>query len=262
MGRAVARTVNPYQSAAGELLERLRWDIQPQSWVSRKRLHAWRNRCAGSRCVVLCNGPSLNRVDFERLRGLFVFGLNKINLLFERTSFRPSCIVAINRLVLEQNAEFYRETPLPLFLDCAARKLVPPRPSVIYLHSTTTRGRPFARDCSVSVPQGGTVTYVALQLAFHMGFSDVALVGCDHAYAETGAANAVAVRSGRDLSHFDPTYFASGSAWQLPDLQQSELSYRTAREVFEAAGRRIVNATDGGLLEVFPRMGLDEFLGD
>jgi hypothetical protein len=253
-------TINPYRGALAQVLWRVAWDLRPESWRSRRVLRSWRDRHRGGRCVILCNGPSLNRTDFSKLDSVFTFGLNKINLLFERTAFRPSCVVAVNALVLEQNAEFFRGTELPLFLERAALMHVRPRPNIAFLHSASIHARQFARDCSVSVAQGGTVTYVALQLAFHMGFERVALVGCDHEYAETGTPHQVVRAANADASHFDPRYFAHGAAWQLPDLLQSELSYRTAREQFETAGRSVVNATAGGRLEIFERVGLEEFL--
>lgn len=258
----MSRTFNPFRSAASEIVRRLAWDARPESWRSRRKLRGWRDRHAGRSCVILCNGPSLLRAELPSLASVFTFGLNKINLLFDRSAFRPSCIVAVNKLVLEQNAEFYRATDLPLFLDHAGLEYVGPRPNIAFLHSTVARGRVFAEDCSISLPQGGTVTYVALQLAFHMGFTRVALVGCDHDYAQTGRPNSVATAEGSDPSHFDPRYFAGGMKWQLPDLLQSELSYRTALDAFEAAGRLLVNATAGGKLELLPRMPLSDFLAD
>ena len=41
---------------------------------------------------------------------------------------------------------------------------------------------------------------------------------------------------------------------------ESEISYRMADRVFRASGRRLVNATDGGRLEILPRMALTDFL--
>ena len=256
----MGRTFNPFRSAAGEIARRLAWDVRPESWRSRRKLRAWRDRHAGETCVILCNGPSLLAADLSSLRNVFTFGLNKINLLFERSEFRPSCVVAINKLVLEQNAEFYRTTELPLFLDCVGLAYVEPRPNIAFLHSTTARGRVFAEDVSISMPQGGTVTFAALQLAFHMGFARVALIGCDHDYVQTGRPNSVAIASGSDPSHFDPRYFAGGVPWQLPDLLHSELSYRTALDAYAAAGRVLVNATAGGKLELLPRMSLAAFV--
>jgi len=198
------------------------------------------------------------KVNFDLLGNVFTFGLNKVNLLFNKVAFRPSCIVAVNPFVIEQNASFYNETELPLYLDAFGTKLIHARSNVTFL-SSTARPR-FARDCSMSVYQGYTVTYVALQLAFHMGFERVALVGCDHNFAVKGAANKVAVAAGKDESHFDPNYFSNGVSWHLPDLFQSEVSYEMARQVFAASGRLVVNATEGGALKIYPRMTLQDFL--
>lgn len=250
----------PYRHALWLLWQRLRWDLRPISWRSRGQLRAWRDRHAGERAVILGNGPSLLASDLDLLEGVFTFGLNKVNLLFDQTRFRPSCIVAVNPLVIAQNRAFYNATAIPLFLDgWEGIKHVPPRAGVVYLHSTAVRR--FARDCGWSVHQGGTVTFVALQLAFHMGFQEVALIGCDHRFATTGPGHGVVVAGPRDLDHFHPGYFSPGQPWQLPDLVENEIAYLMARAAYQAAGRQLVNATSGGALELLPRQSLSDFLG-
>ena len=255
-------TVNPYLSGMGMILRRLRWDLRYQSLVSRRRLRRIRDSHPGGKAVILCNGPSLMNVDFGELgsSGVYCFGLNKINLLFDRVSFRPASIVAVNPYVIEQNADFFNATDIDLFLDSKAltRGLVRPGPGIVFLHETSHRV--FARDVSVSIFQGATVTVVALQLAFHMGFNRVALVGADHNFAAQGSANKVVTSGERDASHFDPNYFAGGVKWQLPDLFESEVWYGRARQVYEAFDRQIVNCTEGGKLEVFERQSLERFL--
>jgi hypothetical protein len=254
-------TINPYLAAAGLAGRRLLWDLHPYAWVSRRRIRQWKDRHAGQKAVILCNGPSLNQVDFDSLhrREIFTFGLNKINLLFTRTRYRPSVIVAVNPHVIAQNAAFYNETDIPLFIDAHGRKWVRLRDTVCFLHSATVY-RKFARDCSCSISQGATVTYVALQLAFHMGFATVALVGCDHSFASQGPANQTVVAGQEDRNHFDRAYFAHGQSWQLPDIASSELHYELARDTFACYGRKVVNCTEGGRLEIFERQKLSEFL--
>jgi hypothetical protein len=262
---ALRSTISPYRHVVGaaietlpDLIDRVKWDLDPLSWQSRRKVKAWQNRFPDGKAVILCNGPSLNRVDFSALANVFTFGLNKINLLFARSEFRPSCVVAVNGLVIEQNAAFFNQTPIPVFLDAGGKKLVQHRPNVNFIH--TSHQAKFARDCSLSVSQGATVTFVALQLAFHMGFRRVALVGCDHSFAVKGPANATVRAEGADLSHFDPNYFASGVSWQLPDLLTSEVSYTVAEQTYRQFGGEVVNCTDGGKLDVFRRLGLQEFL--
>jgi len=256
---ASSNKINPYRHAAGLLYHRIKWDLKPESWQSRKRLKGIKDRNKGEKAVILCNGPSLNKTDFSLLEGTFTFGLNKINLLFDKTDFRPSCIVAVNSFVIEQNADFFNETVLPLYLNSKGLKFINNNKNVTFLHSSY---RGFAKDCSISINQGHTVTYVALQLAFHMGFSKVALVGCDHNFATNGPANKTVVSGETDPNHFDPNYFAGGQKWQLPDLFESEISYKMALEAFEEDGRKLFNATDGGHLELLPRLALNKFLSD
>lgn len=254
------KTINPYAAAFRLLANRVLWDIRPESFRSRARLARVRGAHAGRKAVILCNGPSLLKVDFDLLGNsdAFVFGLNKINLLFEKSAFRPDAIVAVNRFVIDQNADFYNGTDIPLYLDSYATGQVRRRDNVSFLHSTNVVR--FAEDCSISIYQGYTVTYVALQLAFHMGFGSVALVGCDHNFAQKGPANAVVVSGEKDASHFDPNYFAGGVKWQLPDLVNSEASYQMASTAYQDAGRSIFNCTEGGLLDIYPRRALSEFL--
>ncbi len=250
-------TINPYRTAAAEVLRRLKWDMQPEAWASRAKLQAFRDIHKGERAVILCNGPSLLKSDLSLLKGVKTFGLNKINMLFDKTDFRPSYIASVNPFVNEQNAAFFNETDIPLFLRNDAMQHIRARKNVAFLYPAAQQK--FARDCSMSIYEGYTVTFVALQLAYHMGFQEVALIGCDHNFAQSGPANKTVVSGEKDASHFDPNYFAGGVKWQLPDLLQSEVSYSMARDVFEGSGRRVFNCTEGGKLEIFPRMPLAEF---
>jgi hypothetical protein len=254
--------LNPYRMAASLIKARLMWDVNYKSWVSRSRLKAVQNRFLGKKAVILCNGPSLLDVDFKLLQdsGVHHCGLSKINLLFDNVALRPSFLVSVNGFVIEQNLDFFNTTDIPVYLDSGAGNLgIKFRENITYLHSANLRGE-FARNCSWSIFQGNTVTYVAMQLAFHMGFRELALVGCDHSFSTQGPANK-AVKSGEvDNNHFDPAYFSGGAVWQLPDLFQSEVAYTLAKDFYAASGGSIINASAGGRLEVFDRQQLAAFL--
>jgi hypothetical protein len=250
-------TLNPYMAALYLLRGRLLWDLKRESWRSRRILKQWKDRFPGGKAVILCNGPSLLETDFSLLENVFTFGLNKINLLFDRSDFRPSCVMATDPMILEQNAAFYNSTELPLFLDSRGMKWIKPRGNVVFLHSSPQLKIP--RDSSMSVMEAKTVTVVAMELAFHFGFRDVAIVGCDHNFATKGLGGKTVTSEGADKSHFDPRYFTSGQKWQLPDTLGIEHEYGMCGDLFATFGGRIVNCTDGGKLEVFPRMRLEEW---
>jgi len=253
--------INPYWISAKIFLQRLAWDIHPYSWRSRKKLSDCKNIHSGKKAIILCSGPSLNKVDFDDLTksNIFTFCLNKINLIFRRTTFRPSAVVCVNPFVIQQNKFFYNTTNIPIFIDYKGKRWVNYRSNIYFLHSTESHTY-FARDCSISVNQGSTVTFVAMQIAFHMGFSNVALVGCDHNFKSVGPPNKIVSSEKEDPNHFDPQYFSNGIKWQLPDLKSSELHYEKARDIFSHFGRQIINCTEGGRLDIFKRATLRQFI--
>lgn len=253
-------TMNPYRYAMGVIFDRLRWDLTFESFRSRRKLKLWKDRHPLAKAIIVCNGPSLLATNLQTIGSIFSFGLNKINLLFDKNDFRPSAIVAINRFVIEQNADYFNETHIPLFLHGKSRELVKPRDNVTFLHASYQPR--LARDCSISMHEGFTVTVAAMQLAFHMGFRDVAVIGCDHNFAQKGPSNQIVKSGDTDPSHFDPKYFSGGQKWQLPDLAASEYYYSLASDMFQSFGGRVVNCTVGGKLEIFQRMDLQEWISD
>ena len=80
------------------------------------------------------------------------------------------------------------------------------------------------------------------------------LIGVDHSFATKGAPNTTVQSEGDYPNHFSASYFGKGFRWQLPDLETSELGYRLARKAFEEDGRKILDATVGGKLEIFEKV--------
>ena len=223
------------------------------------RLRLLRDRHRGQRCVLVANGPSLNGMPLARLRGEHVIGLNKIHLGLDRFGFYPRYVVAINRKVVAQARDTLRELHCVKFLARPAAQEAGLREDALtYLVETEDPPPPrFSTDLALGLHEGWTVTYAALQVAWHLGFSQVILIGLDHRYQFQGRPNEARVLHGADPNHFDPRYFGGGQAWDNPDLAKSEESYRIARAQFESAGRSIVDATPGGACPVFQRGDFD-----
>ncbi len=209
-----------------------------------RKLASLRDLHAGKRCFIIGNGPSLANTDLARIRGEYSFGLNRIYLMFKERDFRPTFYACMNGLVLEQSADRIRELEMPQFLNWNQRRLFKEGSNVHLLHEIFTPG--FSKDLTRGVWGGATVTYVALQIAYYMGFSDVILLGVDHHYRASGTPHSTVVGRGGEGDHFVPDYFPKGFRWQLPDLRTSEIAYRMARAAYEADGRRVVDATLGG----------------
>jgi hypothetical protein len=176
--------------------------------------------------------------------------------MFSELGFNTSYFLSVNNLVIEQSVDEIRGLPIPKFLTWRARSLIQPTDDTIFLFTTYT-GRKFARDARERLWEGATVTYVALQLAYYMGFNPVILIGVDHSFSTKGKPNTTIVSQGDDPDHFDTKYFGKGFRWQLPDLDTSEIAYKMARESFVSDGRQVLDATKGGKLTVFPKIDYD-----
>ncbi len=220
------------------------------------RLGEWKDRCRGQRAFIIGNGPSLNQTDLSKLRGEFTFGLNRIFLMFPTLGFQTSCLVSVNDLVIEQSLSDITALSIPTFLSWRSHRFFPQssaaRVSPMFLY-TTYESPIFQRDARRRMWEGATVTYVALQLAYFMGFQQVILIGVDHNFTSKGEANKTVVSQGDDPNHFSPAYFGKGFRWQLPDLDTSEIGYCMARKAYERDGRTVLDATIGGKLTVFPK---------
>jgi hypothetical protein len=240
--------------AAVDLRTLVQYSLSPSGRRSMAELDALRDRHAGERCVIVGNGPSLRGMDLSVLRGEVTFGLNRGYLAFQPLGFGTTYLVAINVHVVEQFASEILAQPGTTFISWHARHDLPPGNRAILLRPA--RGPSFSTNPARGIWGGATVTYAALQLAYHMGFSQVILIGIDHSFTTTGPAHQLVTSTGADPNHFDPNYFGSGVRWELPNLEVSEVAYRLARDAFAADGRQVLDATLGGKLSVFPKVDL------
>ena len=225
----------------------------------RRRLRQFQDRHAGQACFIIGNGPSLNRMDLSLLAECSCFGLNKIFMHPQFESINLDYHVAVNPLVVQQSGKELRELKCPSFISfraCDGEMRNDPR-----FYFLMTKGGPygFSPNPYGELYEGGTVTYIALQLAYFLGFHEVFLIGVDHNFVAQGSPNEKQWMSGPDPNHFHPDYFA-GKEWHLPDLEASEIVYRLAKYCFERSRRRILDATLDGHLEVFPKISYEAAL--
>ncbi|HEY3312038.1 MAG TPA: hypothetical protein VGK00_10395 [Anaerolineales bacterium] len=238
--------------------------LHPWRRTAIQRLAALKDIHKGKRAFIIGNGPSLKETDLKKLQGEITFGMNRIYLMFPEMGFNTTYLSVVNDLVIEQTAGDLAALEIPKFLTWRSRRFFDAAqfggssknkiPTFLY---TTYDSPRFSQDVSGRVWEGATVTYVTMQLAFHMGLDEVILIGVDHNYTTTGKPNTTITSTGDDPNHFSGQYFGKGFRWQLPDLETSEIGYRMARKAFESAGRRIVDATVGGKLTIFEKVAYD-----
>lgn len=230
------------------------------------KLVSFRNRCKGERAFIIGNGPSLNLVDLTKLKNETTFGVNAIYLNREKMGFLPTHHIVEDVFVAEDRADEINALRGPhKWYGHYLRYCLKPTPEVCWLNvACDYRNYPgfphFSTNAARIVWVGGTVSYIALQLAYHMGFDEVYLVGFDHSYSipkEAKVEGRAITSTSDDPNHFHPGYFGKGYRWHDPRVDRMERAYINARAAYESAGRRIYNATVGGHLEVFDRVAFD-----
>ena len=220
---------------------------------SGEKIREFKNKHQGQRCVIIGNGPSLNKMDLSFLKNEICFGMNKIYLGFEKWNFLPKYYVAVNSLVLEQNAKQIQEIPCTKFISNRGIPYIEPQEDIVFVRTYPYQGKNFSTNPAEGLQEGNTVTYVAMQLAYYMGFETVILIGVDHSFVAKGQPHEEVTSQGEDLNHFHPDYFSKGVKWHLPDLLGSEKFYKIAYAHFWINNRQIIDATVNGNCTIFPK---------
>jgi glycosyltransferase involved in cell wall biosynthesis len=237
-------------------------------------IREFRDRHRGERVVIIGNGPSLNQLDLSLLADIPTIAVNAIFLAADRMGFDPSYYVVEDTAVLRDNLEQIKGYKAGhRFFPSIYRDQIGQTPNTSYFRMNTGfyEGRSpafcvprFSTDASQRLYSGQSVTIINLQLAYYMGFSEVILIGMDFSYTVPDSAIVEGNRilsQGDDPNHFHPDYFGKGKVWKDPKLDRVLANYQLAKLMFEADGRRIVNATHGGKLELFDRVEFRRAIG-
>lgn len=238
-----------------------------------ERLLAFKNRYKGERCFIIGNGPSLNTLDLTKLKNEFTFAVNGIFYKKDEMGFDPTFYVVEDSSVMKENIDAIRAyNAKHKFFPTIYRSLHPAGENVQFF--LMNRGFYERESASFCVPRfsvdaarrvfcGQSVTHINLQMAYYFGFSKVYLIGMDFSYVIPSSAivkGDLIISTEDDPNHFHPSYFGAGKSWKDPRLSRVKLNYEVARDMFAAAGREVINATNGGNLSVFPRASYDKIV--
>lgn len=232
------------------------------------KLKALHNKFKGQRCFIVGNGPSLNKLDLSLLKDENSFAVNGIFYKTREMGYKPTFYVVEDRHVMKDNIEEINKYDCDYkFFPTAYKKQVTNFKNTIFFNmdvgfyveeSKYFEKSRFSKDCSEDIYCGQSVTFINLQLAYYLGFSEIYLIGMDFSYAIPESAKlikgAVIESTEDDINHFHPDYFGKGKKWHDPKLHNVLQSYKLHKKIFEEDGRKIYNATSGGKLELFDRV--------
>lgn len=239
-----------------------------------KEMASYRNTKSG-RCFIVGTGPSLTIKDLESIRGETTFASNRIFGLFSKTAWRPTYYaVQDDGVILELKDQFYDISNQVGTMFLAGNEMRKYKSKLkrkknvkfMYIKNTPTGTRQFDIDVTDGIHNAINVSYTLVELAIFMGFTEIYLIGIDHNYKTIINENGEEVLDGNSKdNYFDgitPLKFEAkvnigqNSRWEDARTQ----CFINAKKYADQNGIKIINATRGGKLEVFPRQSLESIL--
>ncbi|HVW77359.1 MAG TPA: 6-hydroxymethylpterin diphosphokinase MptE-like protein [Alloacidobacterium sp.] len=213
--------------------------------------------------LVVGNGPSLRLEDLEAFHRLGIPSIasNKINMVFDRTEWRPKLYTIadplllyklpakhydnIDRILLPHTHYFMARTPRKLQWRYV---LTPEEGELKYI----VRREELHPVNGLFI--GGTITCPNLQLAIWAGAKTIYVIGCDHFYANE-ASNTTSKKSAHQgtSNHFDPNYRKPGELVNEAPVAVMNQGYAVMRRYADEHGVRIINISRKTALEAFER---------
>lgn len=239
------------------------WATTGEGRLNAQRLRALAGSYEGRRCFVMGNGPSLLKCDLNRLGSEVTIVSNAHYLIWGQLAYTPTFLLVEDVLVAEDRAAELRslEGITTLFPFDLRPTLGPADESTLYVNFSRHYGSfpKFSHRFAKRAYWGGTVSFLSLQLAAHLGCDPIILIGFDHRYTVPCVQIRETVIHSRaeDVNHIHPDYFGPGYRWHDPNVARMEVAYKYARKELEGSGLRVINATVGGHLETFERAPFD-----
>lgn len=231
-----------------------------------KKIEKIRNMHLGKRCFIVGNGPSLKReyLDVLHEHNEICFGMNHIYDLFDRTKWRPNFYFCFDRDFIR--AEYKAITELDvdnIFIEYSkAPKIRAEKDNVYYYFSdyvfSVKRGCAITDHVCTELQKEASfvtnTTHLCIEFALYMGFKEIYLLGIDHDYSfGYGKNHAEGISEGK---HNDDKVFCNS------DMGVAITKYKQYADFAKQNGTTILNATDGGKLEVFKRINFGELMYD
>jgi len=232
-----------------------------------------RNRHRGERCFILATGPSIKKQNLKLLQGEICIAVSNFFVHPDYNLIRPKyyCIAPYHSPITEEAWQKWmdeieaatKDTIMFFSLTDRERNCKNGRFGNKQVHFLDLRGGwdpllVHGVDLARPIPAPQSVTVMALLVALYMGFESIYLLGCDHDWilhlnvsSHFYNENQHALnRQGYD------EWFGTDLESQCHDYIRLWQQYKAIRKIAQNQFTQVYNATEGGLLDVFPRIKL------
>jgi len=238
---------------------------------------AYRNIHKGQRCFIVCSGPSVKKQNLLPLKNEITFFVSSGFLHPDYSVIQPDYHCTINilptpKLTRGKYVEWFKLMDsnignTRLFLSVADEKFIKQndlfsarRVSYLYMGLNWNSDRKVPYDITQKIPWVQSVPIMAIMIAMYMGCGGIYLLGVEldelwsgeynHFYSNEILRNDLAVNEeGKSTTPLIEMFRINYTLWQQFDI---------LRSIAEANNIEILNATQGGALDVYRRVKLED----
>ena len=229
----------------------------------------------GKRGFIIANGPSLADTNLDLIKDEISIAMNRVSLIYDRCEWRPTYYLFSSTNV--NNPEWgdawttsvrqsIKTKGVTSFISSKFRKRIDPKNKYDNVHwiNSVSENKPsptgeikescFSTNIVDRIDKSGTSINLALQLAYHMGFSELVLVGADLGWTkDTGSKS--------DPNHFDNSYRAN-----IPNPDKANLQMRNVHALAlknfkrKDSSIKLYNASVKTVLDIYPIIDFEEYV--
>lgn len=236
-----------------DLLFATRLDIQK---YTRKNAR-FRNHHKGERCFILGTGPSLNNLTTHQvstLKNEVIFGVNSLYKAQVADTITPKYYTLIDNIYWGRSSHTfgevyskYSDNPPTFITDVRAKDFVEKSADSILLYAKNYPIKKARFDLTGNISITMNVVGFCILTAMYMGFDEVYLLGCDY-NSFCSRAPTHCYDDGDEQKNPNPQNLSFYLKYYHLTTEFHYLIQRTAR----ANGIKIINLTDGSLLDAYP----------
>lgn len=236
------------------------------------RLERLKNSHKGERCFLIGNGPSLTGEDLHLLNDEYTFGTNMVYKIFDKTDWRPTFHCVSDTIYASKlGSELSKMVKAPLFTTERTYRRMKKKPvDTTYVHTLQSERYRVKGNIQAYCMVKATVLSLAAEVAFHMGFTEIYLLGVDCTNPHDKGGHFTDNYTTKEVAETDINRIKTRMNAQSLTTEQigthiidrSLEVYSLLNKFAAKHGIRVYNATRGGNLELFPRVKLEDIVNN
>lgn len=226
------------------------------------------NSHIGESCFIIGNGPSLTVKDLTALhtKGIDTFAVNRIYQIFPKTNWRPTYYVSTDHVIIRDKLADVAKIPAKIkFIPLQNKYYLGIKikdAKYFFRNDLREKDQPegFSLNCTEQVNIRGTVTIACMQLAMHLGYRYIYLLGIDHNFDKIITENGEVIIDPSVKNYFIDGYDDDVISEVSHNLGNTTRAYYDVRRFIDKTDVHIYNASRQTKLEAFERVTFEEAL--